>query len=223
MSKTASLLLALSIGIPFTAMADVTLQIPEDVDVLAINSHQPEKSSGLFGSDEETLKDGLNQIVFKYSPSFMVGTDLKQAYSDVYVAKLDAKDTKLSFKLPDYKSINDAREHIDNMQWSLVDSQGNNVVIAQDKLKKNGIQLGRDYVAEVKEYNLNGGVAAMSTVLVIASQTQPVTKASSTSTKVTQAPESNMSVSNLNQLKAWYKKSSQQERKAFRKWIIDQE
>ncbi|WP_342607242.1 DUF2057 family protein [Vibrio tritonius] len=223
MSKTTSLLFALSIGIPFTAMADVTLQIPEGVDILAINSQQPEKSVGLFASDEETLKDGLNQIVFKYSPSFMVGTDLKQAYSDVYVVKLNAKDTELSFKLPDYRSVNEAKEHIENMQWSLVDKQGHNVVVAQDKLKKNGIQIGRDYVAEIKEYNLNGGIAAMNSALVIADQDHVATTVVSNSTQVNKAPVVNTTVSNLNQLKAWYKKSSEQERKAFRKWIVDQE
>ncbi|WNJ94798.1 DUF2057 family protein [Vibrio ruber] len=221
------LLVALSLGMmPYTVTAKTILNIPANVDVLAINAQPPEKASGLFPSDTETLDDGVNQIVFKYSPAFEIGKDIRHAYSQVIIAKFKASETQLHFELPSYRSLTQARQEIDHLQWALVDEQGNNVVIAEDTLQKNGLQVGRDYVQEAQHYNAGSGIAA---IHISATSPQPATPAKQhplSATKVptastTQLPSADSP--NLAQLKHWYQKSSEQERKAFRKWIIDQE
>ncbi len=228
------LLFTLSLGIvPCTVAAKTILQIPDNVDVFAINAQPPEKASGLFPSNKEELDNGINQIVFKYSPAFEIGKDIQHAYSQVIIAKFKASDTQLHFKLPSYRSLTQARQKIDHMQWALVDAQGNNVVIAEDTLQKNGIQVGRDYVQEVQHYNTGAGIAAIHVSAVSdiqdtaapspqpaksAKQNVPATQVMSTSQPLTSANSPNLS-----QLKHWYQKSTDQERKAFRKWIIDQE
>lgn len=224
MKKTASLLLALSVvGFSNAAMAKVVLQLPQNVDLLAVNGAAPEKAKGLFPSDNEELKDGINQIVFQYIPTFTLHkSDLRKAYSDVYVAKIKASDTSLTFKLPDYRNLENARQNIANMHWSLVDDNGHDVVMAQDKLKKEGVQFGRDYVAEVQRYNQTMGPAVLTSGAVVLNQAKTSSTEVSTSADKKATP-SNAKVTNLKQLKLWYKKSSPQERKAFRKWIIDQE
>ncbi|KUI98675.1 DUF2057 family protein [Vibrio sp. MEBiC08052] len=220
------LLFTLSLGIiPCTVAAKTVLQIPDNVDVFAINAQSPEKASGLFPSDQEELDDGVNQIVFKYSPAFEIGKDIRHAYSQVIIAKFKASDTQLHFKLPSYRSLTQARQEIDHMQWALIDAQGNNVVIAEDTLQKNGLQVGRDYVQEVQHYNAGSGVAA---IHISATSPQPATSArqhtiSATKVPVASTPITSADSPNLAQLKRWYQKSSEQERKAFRKWIIDQE
>ncbi|MDW6093325.1 DUF2057 family protein [Vibrio rhizosphaerae] len=228
------LLFTLSLGmIPCTAAAKTVLQIPDNVDVLAINAQAPAKASGLFPSDTEELNDGVNQIVFKYSPAFEIGKDIRHAYSPVIIAKFKASDTQLHFQLPSYRSLTQARQEIDHLQWALVDAQGNNVIIAEDTLQKNGLQIGRDYVQEAQHYNTEAGIAAIdvspapTTHAVAVSTPQSASSAQKTHVSATKAPTPSKPLSadspNLTQLKRWYQKSNQQERKAFRKWIIDQE
>ncbi|SJL82901.1 DUF2057 family protein [Vibrio palustris] len=226
MKKAGLLLLALSVvGFSNIASAKVVLNIPQNVDLLAVNGKTPEKAKGLFPSDTEELKDGVTQIVFQYIPTFTVHkSDLRKAYSDVYVAKIKASDTSLTFKLPEYRSFNQARQDITNMTWSLMDDNDHNVVIAKDKLEKDGVQFGRDYVAEVARYNQGMGPAVLSSGAVVLSQNEnSASDRSQQNSDASTSSKPNANVTNLQQLKLWYKKSSAQERKAFRKWIIDQE
>ncbi|QMV14929.1 DUF2057 family protein [Vibrio spartinae] len=227
------LLFTLSLGIvPCTAAAKTVLQIPDNVEVFAINAQPPEKASGLFPSNKEELDNGINQIVFKYSPEFEISKDIQHAYSQVIIAKFKASDTQLHFKLPSYRSLTQARQKIDHMQWALVDAQGNNVVIAEDTLQKNGLQVGRDYVQEAQHYNAGSGIAAIHVSAVsdiqdtaaTSPQPAPSAKHNAPATQITPSKQlTSASSPNLSQLKHWYQKSTEQERKAFRKWIIDQE
>ncbi|MDW6001307.1 DUF2057 family protein [Vibrio mangrovi] len=229
MKTSLSLLLTLSIGvISYTAVAETVLQIPDSVDILAINAKQPEMASGLFPSDKETLKNGVNQIVFKYSPAFEIGEDIRHAYSPVIIAKFAASDTNLHFKLPSYRSLTQAREEIGHMKWTLVDDNGNNVVLAEDTLHKNGIQVGRDYAQEAQNYNAGSGIAAIHSDVAPEAQNittlqQPVKQHHSVPVATPSAKQAHADTPNVTQLKRWYQKATEQERKVFRKWIIDQE
>lgn len=192
------------------AQAEVKIDIPESINLLVVNSLKPEvKKGGLFSTDTLTLPDGENQIVFKFEPNVMENDTLRQVYSDVIVAKFTVQQNELKFVLPEYRDLNQARNGISNFEWSLVDDEGQNVEITQDTLSANGVQLGRNFIEDVLDYNMRGGVAAISSSTIV-TKSLPIRSQFTTDTE------------NVAQLKSWYLKATAQEKKDFQIWLIEQ-
>ncbi|MGO2499009.1 DUF2057 family protein [Vibrio sp.] len=190
--------------------AEVKIPIPDSVNLLVVNSLKPKiEKGGLFGSDTLVLPDGENQIVFKFQPGVMENDTLRRVYSDVIIAKFTAQDNELKFVLPEYRDLNQARNEINDFQWSLVDSQDKAVDVKKDPLSTTGVQLGRNFIEDVMDYNMRGGVAAITTGAV-AAKSLPVNAQAKADSE------------NVGQLKAWYLKANEQERKDFQVWLIDQ-
>ncbi|WP_157946034.1 DUF2057 family protein [Vibrio gangliei] len=190
--------------------AEVKIPIPDSINLLVVNSLKPKiEKGGLFGQNTLVLPDGESQIVFKFEPSVMENDTLRQVYSDVIVAKFTAQDDELKFVLPEYRDLNQARNGISDFEWSLVDSAENKVEVKQEPLSAEGVQLGRNFIEDVMDYNLRGGVAAIG--------------AASVATKFLPVEAQRQADSeNVAQLKAWYIKATPQEKKAFQVWLIDQ-
>ncbi|MGO2342843.1 DUF2057 family protein [Vibrio litoralis] len=190
--------------------AEVKIPIPDSINLLVVNSLKPEiQKGGFFGSDYLVLPDGENQLVFKFQPIVEDGGTMRQAYSDVIVVKFSESDKELKFQLPEYKSLNQARQEVKTFNWSLVDDKNEAIEIVKDRLNSNGVQLGRNFLEDVTDYNRRGGVAAITTGAV-AAKSLPVNA---------QAKDDS---ENVAQLKAWYLKANEQERKDFQVWLIDQ-
>ncbi|MGR5238794.1 DUF2057 domain-containing protein [Vibrio alfacsensis] len=163
---------ALALAMSSMAFADVTVNVPDDVAILAANGEKVKVSGGFFASEKSvTLPDGVNQVVFRYSPFFSQGNDRVSVESDVIIARFDANNAELTFQLPEYRNLREAEVKIKDMDWKLVDTSGNAIAVEQDKLIKPGMQIGRDYVRETDDYNRAGGVAAIAVVGAV----QPVT------------------------------------------------
>lgn len=190
--------------------AEVKIPIPDSVNLLVVNSLKPEiEKGGLFDSDTLVLPDGENQIVFKFQPGVMENDTLRRVYSDVIVVKFSAQGDELKFVLPEYRDLNQARNEINDFEWSLVDSQDKALDVKKEPLSTTGVQLGRNFIEDVMDYNMRGGVAAITTGAV-AAKSLPVNAQAK--------PDSE----NIAQLKAWYLKANEQERKDFQVWLIDQ-
>ncbi|ENM5770840.1 DUF2057 family protein [Vibrio mimicus] len=220
-SLIVGLMLSLSAGY---ALADVTLKVPENIDLLSVNMQKPKTEGGLFGDKTVTLKDGMNQIVFRYIPTFDVGDDVKKVHSDAIIAKFESQNETLRFQVPTYKNMKEANEKIPNFEWQLINENGQNVTVVEDKLLNPGVQWGRNYSQEATEYNQNGGIAAVGYLkVVVANDAQlAATKPQTIATEVSAAENAEVS-NNLVQLQLWYSKASKEERKAFKKWMVDQE
>ncbi|EJL6588258.1 DUF2057 family protein [Vibrio cholerae] len=215
------LLLSFSAG---HSLADVVLKVPENIDLLSVNMQKPKSEGGLFGDKTIMLKDGTNQIVFRYIPTFDDGDDVKKVYSDTIIAKFESENATLHFKIPSYRNIKEANEKIQTMEWQLVDEKEQSVALVEDKLLNPGVQWGRNYSQEATEYNQNGGVAAIGYLKVVTNEAQ----LSENTTQVIMSEASQPlevvgSSNNLTQLQLWYSKASKEERKAFKKWMVDQE
>lgn len=157
----------LAIAFSATAAAKVSLEIPDSVEMLVVNGKKPETSGSIFSSVSSLeLKDGEQQIVFRYHPYYSQGSERVGVEGDVVIAKFEADNQSLSFDLPKYRNAAEAEENIHTMQWSLRDEQGNTLNIEQDRLIKEGMQIGRDYKQEAFEYNLSGGDAAVGTAFI---------------------------------------------------------
>ncbi|ELI5731989.1 DUF2057 family protein [Vibrio fluvialis] len=197
-----------------SAWADVQLNIAEDVNLIAVNGLKPDLGDTLIGKDHVTLPNGVNQIVFKYEPKVEDNDTLRTVYSDIKIVKFTAEDTNVYFVLPKYKHLSKAKKDIKDFSWSLVDSDGTELSLQQDEIKSSGIQLGRNYLQDVMDYNQKGGIAAIPVGVVYASpKVLPLDKPS------VQIADTE----NVAQLKLWYSKSTPEERKAFRKWVVDQD
>ena len=233
MKKASMFLYGVVLTASFTASANVVINVPEDVSILVVNMKKPNVENSLFSGKKLTLPNGENQILFKYIPTFESVNEIRNVSSEAVIAKFNATDTTLDFKLPKYRSIQIAREKISEMEWKLIDSSANkDIPVKYDYLSKNGLQYGRDYIAETQEYNRLKGSAAIKFVASasVASAVESTSNTGHSTYKVhnltkstTPVKQAGVTSSNIEQLKAWYKNSSEQERKAFRKWIIDQE
>lgn len=150
------------LGFSVSAIADVTISVPKDVEILVANSQPPEFDGGIFSSSKSvTLPDGENQIVFRYSPTFRQGGDQRTIETEAIITKFTASDAELSIEVPQYYTAERAKTFDTNPTWKLVDDDDKTVEVKQDKLSYNGLQLGRDYVEETQAYNSKGGIAAI--------------------------------------------------------------
>lgn len=158
--KPLSYILALAFST--SAVAKVTIEVPSSIDLLVVNGAKPTTSGSLFSSTKSLeLEDGQNQIVFRFEPYFSEGDDRVGVSSDVVIAKFTAQDKELVFSLPEYRDAKMAQEKIKSFEWSLVDKSGSTISIDQDRLVKEGMQLGRNFYQETKEYNQTGAVASI--------------------------------------------------------------
>ncbi|WP_194436922.1 DUF2057 family protein [Vibrio fluminensis] len=166
--KTVATLLS-GLFLAANAHAAITINIPDNVQVLAVNAEKPDVEGGIFSSIKSlTLADGENQVVFRYTPYFSQGNDRVIVESNPVITKFTANNQELSLDLPEYRNEREAEKQIKNWQVVLVDQQNQPLTIAQDALRKDGMQIGRDFVQESKEYNRTNGVAALTSASAVA-------------------------------------------------------
>lgn len=213
--------MALSVFASSQLFAATTLVVPDDIKVLAVNMEKPKLEGSLFSAEKTIdIPDGTNQIVFKYQPEFEIGDVIKVAYSDVIVAKFDVENETLQFELPEFKTHRQAQANISPLVWQLLDSTGNPISLVEDTLVSDGMQIGRNYPQEARNYNIAGGVAGVAVTYVTVNQHQqavtgvePTVKASSADTKDSQM---------VDLLKTMYQKASPEEQAAFKAWVKQQ-
>ncbi|PMO73249.1 DUF2057 family protein [Vibrio splendidus] len=166
MKTLQSIALLSTIIVAPNVLANVTIEVPSSADalveVLAVNEAKPDLDGGFFSSSKTiTVPDGVNQIVFKYQLAFSQGNDREFVDSDTIIATFDAADTALTFDMPKFRNTNEAKKGLQNLDWKLVDENQNAISVKQDKLVKDGMQIGRKYPQEAREYNQKGGIAAL--------------------------------------------------------------
>ncbi|ERM57500.1 DUF2057 family protein [Vibrio cyclitrophicus] len=201
------------------ALADVTIKIPSSadalVDVVAVNEAKPDLEGGFFSSSKTiTVPDGVNQIVFQYQLAFSQGNDREFVDSDVIIATFDAADTTLTFEMPKFRNVSEAKKGFNNLDWKLIDENQNVISVKQDKLIKDGMQIGRKYPQEAKEYNQKGGIAALTmgtSAVATAAVVQPVTLPAKIDTNAANTAEE--------MLYFWYEKADAETKQKFKDYV----
>lgn len=212
--------LCVLLGLSSSALANVVINIPSEVDVLAANGQEAEIEGGFFSSTKSiTLPDGENQIVFRYNPVFKQGNDQTTVTTDAIITKFTASDTELDFDLPKYRNADLARDFDRNPDWKLVDEDGNAIEVKQDKLLKPGVQLGRNYDQESVAYNKTGGVAAIAPATAAVATTAAV--AATPAEAAPQMPaNSQYKTTEEQMLHYWYDKADSETKQRFLQAII---
>ncbi len=203
MNLVKPLSVALAVFFSVSAAAKVTVEIPSSVDLLVVNGEKPKTSGSLFQSSKTLeLEDGENQIVFRFEPYFTQGNDRVGVESDVVIAKFNEQNKQLTFVLPDYRDAKAAQKDIKNFNWSLNDQNQKTIEVQQDRLIKNGMQLGRNYSQETLEYNRTGAIASVS----VAGEASKMSATASSET----AEE---------MLHFWYNKADAETKQRFKKFV----
>ncbi|KHT47023.1 DUF2057 family protein [Vibrio sinaloensis] len=162
MKVQTSLLAFAALGLSTNALADVTISIPDTVEVLLVNEQKPQLDGGLFSSQKTvTLPDGENQILFLYKPYFTQGKDRIIVESDPIVAKFTSKESELVFDFPSYRNVREAKAEIKSADWQFKNQNGQVVSVQQEQLAKEGMQIGRNFKLEIAEYNRHNGIASL--------------------------------------------------------------
>lgn len=204
--KPLTFIMAMSVSA--MSFAEVTLNVPSEIEVLVANEAKAKPtSSGFFSSGKTlTLPNGQNQIIFRYTVNFDQSTERTSIDSQPIIATFDSKDSTLDFTLPNYRNAREAQKNVRSIEWTLTDSNGNTVQLAQEELIKDGMQIGRDFERESVDYNRAGGIAALSS-----SQNLPVTLPA-ISKKDAQNNAEEM-------LHFWYEKADEETRERFKAFL----
>ncbi|KKP13820.1 hypothetical protein VP96_02058 [Vibrio cholerae] len=194
-----------------SASAKVTMEIPDTIDLLVVNGSSPKLSGGFFDATKKLeLEDGEQQIVFRYSPYFSQGNDRIIIDSEVVIATFDAANQELRFDMPKYRDAPQATKAIKTMQWQLLDQQGKAVELRQDRLIKEGMQIGRNFEFETAEYNKKGGVAALTSSMAV----QPIAQQEISNATAMAAAEE--------MLHFWYNKADAETKARFKAFVNQQ-
>lgn len=197
------------------AHAEVNINIPDTVQVLAVNGEKPALEGGLFRANQVlTLADGENQIVVRYLPYFSKGNDRVIVESQAVISKFTTANKELTFEVPTYRNERQAQKQIKQWQLKLVDQQGQSIELVQDVLKKDGLQLGRDYVVESEIYNRTNGVAA----IISSTATTPVQVTASKNAQIAKV-DSNTAEE---MLYFWYQKADKETQAKFKQFVNQQ-
>lgn len=191
-----------------SASAKVTMEIPDTIDLLVVNGESPKLSGGFFDATKKLeLEDGEQQIIFRYSPYFSQGNDRIIIDSEVVIATFDAANQALRFDMPKYRDAPQATKAIKTMQWQLLDQQGKAVELRQDRLIKEGMQIGRNFEFETAEYNKKGGGAALTSSMAV----QPIAQQEISNATAMAAAEE--------MLHFWYNKADAETKARFKAFV----
>ncbi|MDF4772193.1 DUF2057 family protein, partial [Vibrio parahaemolyticus] len=157
-------------------------------------------------------------------PTFEINENLKTVYSDVIVAKFDAENEKLTFELPEFKTLRQAQNNISPLDWQLLDTKGQPIALVEDVLESDGVQIGRNYPQESRNYNIAGGIASVAVSYVTVNQHQQ--SVSDIEPRVETSDTRSTAASNdspmVDVLKTMYQKASPAEKEAFKNWLAEQ-
>lgn len=211
MRLSQSVLTALLICITPAVFANVEVTLPSNSELVLVNG----KESG--NTDKLTLNNGENQLALRYSGRYQQQGSQTQFSSDVIILRFTAINSKLTLELPRIRSNSAADAFNREPEITLLDAAGDKVAFKQDKLIKEGMQLGRDYEAEINVYNSNAGiaaVAALSSTTRIATQTLPVDVSNKAQTENITKQADQVDVGKM--LDFWYAQADEETKRAFK-------
>lgn len=222
MKKTLLVVWASALCFSSSALYAATITPTTGVSILYVNGQPAEDQLS-----KNQLNDGFNQLVVRMDKNMApAGASSSDVYtSRPYVLNIDDVHGDLKIDHPQARSKMEADKAFksDQPNW-LIEQDGKAIDYKQEVLKgKSGLfpYLGMEKL--IAEHNQSRGIYFENGQLVdqpVAVQIATVSDKVAVSDK---APQAEVITNNVEQLKAWYLQSSTEERKAFRRWMIDQE
>ncbi len=228
-----AMLSSLSLGIANAA----TLMPKRGVDILYINGQSAESKIG-----QNEISEGFNQVVLRMNKDMSKGSSSDVFTSKPFVISFNVSGDEVVIDHPVARSTREAQKAFktEDPKWQ-VKVDGRLVEYDQSMIEgKTGFLPFSGLEKRVAEHNEKRGIyfkqgklvdKPADAITVQAATAAVVTSSTATNetvANIASAPEVKTASpvelpSNVDQLKAWYLKSSKEERKAFRRWMIDQE
>jgi len=202
--------------IPSLVFGDVTVQLNQGTNVVAVNGQEVDQGNLFNGTGSLTLENGKNQIAVEYTAEIEESADdFILETSETYVLLFEAEDTAITLTTPDISSQYELKKFNRSPQWKLIDAHGQTVPYTADILKKEGFQLARNYETELKVFNKSNSKAALPELQVERHtfKQQPVAVYE---TPEQESPDQKM-VGQM--LQFWYQQADQNTRDKFKSWI----
>ena len=221
MKKT--LLAVLASALCFSsALYAATITPTSGVSILYVNGQPAEDKLS-----ENLLNDGFNQVVVRMDKNMApAGASSSDVFtSKPYVLNIENVHGDLKIAHPQARSRMEADKVFksDQPNW-LLEQDGKAISYKQEVLKgKSGLfpYLGMEKL--IAEHNQSRGIYFENGQVVDQLVEVQVAKVTANSAASDKASNPQVTTNNVEQLKAWYLQSSTEERKAFRRWMIDQE
>lgn len=213
-------LVTIATSISFLASA-AELSIDKQISPMAINGVELEERV-------IELPQGTHQFVGRYSYQLKQGGKNKRFQSQpmVFTFAVNADD-QLELKAPRFPRFDRAEYAFNNneVEWELIDERGSSVELNVIELPSpSGLFPFKDIEQVMENYNDENRLIVTSSGIIAADRAQAILVDETTQNKVSDQSNANLtSTDTVGQLKAWYLQASKQERKTFRKWMIDQD
>ncbi|WP_394152760.1 DUF2057 domain-containing protein [Vibrio maritimus] len=213
----------LTAGVALAANA-ATLVPMKGVAILYINGQEADSKIGT-----NDIEPGKNQVVLRMDKKVGRGSSQSVYTSAPYVITFNVTGDEVKVNHPVARSKQEAEAAFrqGSPAWRIT-QDGNSLSYEQEKLQgREGMlpYMGLDEL--VAKHNQDRGITFGSDVVAPAAVATSVAVATSASDAPAEATKAEQAapakVENVEQLKAWYLKASDQERKEFRRWMIDQD
>ncbi|MDD9155399.1 DUF2057 family protein [Aliivibrio sp. S4TY2] len=191
-----------------SANAAIQLTVPDEVELLLVDNQEVELKSSFFSTTSTLeLENGEHQIAFRYNPVFKQGKDNIIVSSDIIISKFSASDKELAFKFPTYNSPEKAEAFNTELNWNLIDQNGETVPFTQAQLIHHGVQVGRNIQFELAQFNSTDAPAAFKEGMVT----------------VTHKEIKNEQGENTAEqmLHYWYEKADKETKERFASFVLD--
>ena len=136
-------------------LADIHLTTPSQLKLQVVNGEKTKNENPLL------LKNGKNQIAFRYEERYRKGGDDIFFSSDIILMTFEGNEQHYFISLPKLRTEADRDAFNDKPAIILKDNDGVEILFEQGKLMKNGMQFDRDLVAELVVYNQTSQPAAL--------------------------------------------------------------
>ncbi|WP_394248334.1 DUF2057 family protein [Vibrio profundi] len=209
--------LACLVTASLTISVNAATLVPEKgVSILFINGQEAESKLG-----KNDIVDGTNQIVVRMDKEVGRGSGNKVFTSAPYVLDITVDGDVVKINHPIARSQSEAKSAFrgNSPKWR-ISQDGKPLDYTQEKLNgKEGVLPFMAIGELVEKHNQQRGIHFVDNKKVEAT----VAKAEPVSVTSTAVETPKVKLDSFEQLKAWYLQASKQERKEFRKWMIDQE
>lgn len=200
------------------AWADVTLEIPKNIIIVAENG----KNTNI--NKKASLPDGDNQIVVQFQGDLGSNyTDADFEHSDTFVVRFNASNQQLTMAIPRIKRLPELERWNKKPDIRILDSAKRDLDIQIARLEKDGIQVFRNYETELEAFNKTDSPAALDTEFSVSedSVSSPAPGDAKVSPKHQSQPQGKTDMAE-DMLEYWYQQADEKAKTRFKQRINKQ-
>ncbi|KKD62118.1 hypothetical protein RN22_02020 [Grimontia sp. AD028] len=211
------------LGISTSVFADVSVKIPNGVQVLVENGNETNFSNlGFDSKDTVIFPNGNNQLVFRLSHIVQESGSKKTKYKSVpMIATFTANDTTLNLKINKRITTLDEGRTFNKKPNFTIEDNGSPIEVKSDVLPV-GFDLMTDFSALMRTYNEGDHLASwkLEDDFSVVQKKTPVQMNNLDTSTFSSTTENSGNVESEQMLKFWFSQASSQEQKNFLSWAI---